>query len=81
MTSKEVKFGKDLKKLNIYYKSLSYNKRKSMLKKINQIFLQLEKNNIQSLEYYNLRFFYFYKKYFTIRSFLEREVCSLINYK
>lgn len=81
MTSKEIRFGKDLNKLNIYYKSLSYNKRKSLLKKINQIFLQLEKNKIQSLEYFNLRFFYFYKKYFTIRSFLEREVVSLMNHK
>lgn len=79
MTSKEIKFGKDLKKLNIYYKSLSYNQKKSLLKKINQIFLQLEKNKIQSLEYYNLRLFYFYNKYFTIRPFLEREVISLIN--
>ena len=73
MTSKEIKFGKDLKKLNIYYKSLSYNQKKSLLKKINQIFLQLEKDKNQSLEYYNLRLFYFYKKYVTIRSFLERE--------
>lgn len=77
MTAKEIKFGKNLKALNRYYKNLSNSEKKSLLQKINKIFLQLEKNKNQSLEYYNLRFFYFYKKYFPLRPFLETNIEEL----